>query len=31
MAAKQVNLAKVFQSVAAALAENREALNQADT
>ncbi len=31
MAAKQVNLAKVFQSVAAALAENREVLNQADT
>ncbi len=30
MAAKQVNLAKVFQSVAAALAENREVLNQAD-
>lgn len=30
MAAKQINLAKVFQSVAKALAENREVLNQAD-
>jgi hypothetical protein len=31
MATKQVNLAKVFGSVASALAGNQEALNQADT
>lgn len=31
MATKQVNLAKVFQSVTSALAGNQEALNQADT